>query len=377
MKSWIRIISISIFFSIMISGNVIYAADTISQNEWEEYDFEEVNEALDELFPNEKLDFKETVVKLISGEMKLTSDLLNQLVKERISYAFSVCKDNLVHILLIAVFAAVFTNFSNVFQNKQISDVSFYILYLLLIALCLNSVQAVAEWIGEGIQGIVNFMSAFCPLYFLAVGMAKGSITAVAFYNLVLILITIVEFLILKLLIPGLHIFVMVKILNYLSEEEYLSKFADLIEIIFSWTLKTLTACVVGLNLVQGLINPAIDTVKQSAVTRSAEAIPGIGDALGGTAEVVLGTAVLIKNGIGLTGAIFCFALCVVPLIQTGVIVLIYKLAAAVIQPVSDKRIIGCIECVSDGCRLMMKLIFTTALLFLITIVIVTTLTGL
>lgn len=377
MKKWMIIISISLLLSVMVSGNIVQASEAIPQNEWEEYDFEEVNQALDELFPDEKLDFKETVVKLISGEMKLTSELLNRLVKERISYAFSVCKDNLVHILLIAVFAAIFTNFSNVFQNKQISDVSFYILYLLLIALCLNSVQAVAQWVGEGVQGMVRFMSAFCPLYFLAVGLAKGSFTAVAFYNFVLILITIAEYLILKLLIPGIRIFVMVRILNYLSEEEYLSKFADLIETVFSWTLKTVTACVVGINLIQGLIHPAIDTIKQSAVTRSAEAIPGVGDAIGGTAEVVLGTAVLIKNGIGMTGAIFCFALCIVPLIQTGVIVLLYKLSAAVIQPVSDKRIIGCMESVSDGCRLMMKLIFTTSLLFLITIVIVTTVTGL
>ena len=86
--------------------------------------------------------------------------------------------------------------------------------------------------------------------------------------------------------------------------------------------------------------------------------------------------AVLIKNGIGLTGMLFCFALCLVPLMQTGTIVLVYKLVTAVIQPVSDKRVIGCIECVSDGCRMLMKIIFTTALLFLITVVIVTTLTG-
>ena len=135
-------------------------------------------------------------------------------------------------------------------------------------------------------------------------------------------------------------------------------------------------AGIVGINLVQGLLNPAIDTVKRSAITRGVEAIPGIGDAFGGTAEIVAGTAVLIKNGIGMAGAVICFALCIVPLVQVALIVLMYKLSAAVIQPISDKRVIGCLESVSEGSRLLLRVVFTTGLLFLLTIVMVATLTN-
>ena len=73
---------------------------------------------------------------------------------------------------------------------------------------------------------------------------------------------------------------------------------------------------------------------------------------------------------------IVCLALCVVPLVQMGAVALMYKLAAAVIQPVSDKRIVGCVECVGDGCRLLMRVVFTVGLLFLLTIVIVSYVTG-
>ena len=93
-----------------------------------------------------------------------------------------------------------------------------------------------------------------------------------------------------------LHIYMIVRVLNYLSDEDYLSKFAELIEMAVSWLLKTVLACIVGLNVIQGLISPAIDTVKRSVITRSAEAIPGIGDAIGGMAEVAIGTAVLVKK---------------------------------------------------------------------------------
>lgn len=342
----------------------------------DQLEMDEINGSLAELFPEEKLEFKEVLLGVISGDLNFSADLLNRLVMDRISYAFRVSKENLVHILLITVIAAVLHNFSTIFQNRQISEINFYVVYMLLIALTLNSFEVVIDWVSEGVENMTSFMGVFCPLYFLAVSIAKGSVTAVAFYQLVLFLIYLVEILISKILLPIIHVYMMVRVLNFLSAEEYLSKCAELIEMIVNWSLKSLLACIVGLNLIQGMISPAIDTVKRSTLTRSAEAIPGIGDAIGGMTEVVLGTAVLVKNGIGVTGALICIALCVGPLVQIGCITLLYKLAAAVIQPVSDKRIVGCVETMGEGCRLLMRLVFTTGMLFLLTVAIVAAVTG-
>ena len=360
---------------------VLHAADAEDTDHTKEefldkFDFEQINEELEELFPDERMDFKETLMEILSGDVTFTAELLNRLVSEQLSYAYTSCRKSLVHILFLAVIAAVFHNFGNIFKSRQISETSFSVLYLLLIALCLNAFGTVVQWTTGGIENLISFMSVFCPVYFLAVTIAGGSVTAAAFYNLVLFLIFFVELLIVKILLPMVHVCMMIKILNFLSEEDYLSRFSSLIEMGVSWALKTLLACVAGLNIMQGLISPAIDSVKNSVVTRSVEAVPVVGDALGGTAEIVLGTAVLVKNGIGAAGAVVCFALCVYPIVQTGCIVLMYKLAAAILQPVSDKRIVNCIESVSDGCRLLMKVIFTTGLLFLFTIVIVSAAAG-
>ena len=341
-----------------------------------QYDFNEIDGSLKELFPEEQLEFKDTLIGILSGDLDFSLRLFGRLVTDQISYAFRSSRDNLIHMLLIALLAAVFSNFSRMFQNRQISDISFYALYLLLIALTISSFEAVVNWVRGGIEALTAFMGVFCPLYFLAVSIARGSVTSVAFYHLVLFLIFLTEALILNFLLPILHIYMMVRVLNYLSDEDYLSKFAELIEMAVAWILKTVLACIVGLNVIQGLISPAIDTVKRSVITRSAEAIPGIGDAIGGMAEVAIGTAVLVKNGIGMAGAVISVALCVVPLVQVACIVLLYKLAAAVIQPVSDKRIVGCIETVGEGCRLLLGVIFTTGFLFLLTIVVVAASTG-
>lgn len=359
------------------------AADAEGENEYdiqermiEDFDYEDVDKMLDTLFPKEGLTFKDTLASVLSGDQKFSLDLVKKLVGHQLAGAFTGSRKNLMHILVIALIAAVFHNFSNVFGSRQVCEISFYILYLLLIALCLSSFQLVMEWVCEGVEKLTAFMGVFCPVYFLAVSLAKGSVTAVAFYNLMLFFIYLVEMVIVYFIIPVIHIYIMVKVLDFLSAQEYLSKFAELIEAMVSWLLKTLVACTLGFNVIQGMISPAIDTVKRSTVSRTAEAIPGVGDAIGGVTEVVFGTAVLVKNGIGVTGMLICLAICLVPLVQTGIISLMYKLAAAMIQPVSDKRVTGCVECVGDGLRLLMRVIYTTGLLFLLTIALVSFVTN-
>ena len=176
---------------------------------------------------------------------------------------------------------------------------------------------------------------------------------------------------IIRFLMPVIHIYIMIRVLGNLTEEDFLSESAELLHKVVTWLLKTLLACVIGVNVVQGLLAPAIDTLRRSALTRTAEALPWVGNAMGGAAEIFLGTAVLIKNGIGMAGAVIAVLICLGPIVQMALMALMYKAAAALVQPVSDKRITACISGVSEGYELMVRVIFTVGLLFLLTIAVV------
>ena len=56
------------------------------------------------------------------------------------------------------------------------------------------------------------------------------------------------------------------------------------------------------------------------------------------------------------------------PIIKLAATVLAYKLLAALLQPVSDKRMTGCLWAMGEGCRLLLKVLITVELLLLITI---------
>lgn len=340
------------------------------------YDFTEIDKMLEQIFPEEKLNFKNTIVGLISGDLEFSVDLFKQLIGDQLSYEIDSSKAGIIHILLLVIIAAIFSNFSGVFKSTQVAEISFSMLYMLLITICLNNFRILIEAATANVDKIMEFMKLLGPLYFMAVAIATGSATSITFYQLVLLLIFLIELLIRNFLIPMTQVYMVVRILDEFSPEIQLSKFAELMETIISWSLKTLSTGIIGLNVIQGLLTPAIDSVKRSLVLKGGEAFPIVGDAIGGAAEVVLGTAVLIKNGIGVAGMIICLVMCLVPIIQIAITSLMYQLIAALIEPVSDKRMVNCVSGVADGSKILLKIVFTTGVLFLITIAVVATTTG-
>lgn len=341
-----------------------------------EFDFSELDSSLREMFPGEKVTFSDIVSSLISGGIDDAGDMTAQFLKDRIAFDFLYNRKTIVYIILAALVAAVFSNFADAFQNRQISDISFYVIYMLLITLCLTAFQTAVSGLEEKMGLLTEFIRALAPAYFMAMAFASGSAAALVFYNLILFLIYMVELIIIHILLPAVNIYVMICVLGSLIEEDFLSELAGLIRKAVTWALHGLLACVAGINIIQGLLAPAVDSVKRSTLSRTAEAVPWVGDLMGGTAEILTGTVILIKNGIGMAGAVVALVICATPLLQMVITALMYKLAAALVQPVSDKRIISCIRGVSEGYELLVRILFTAGALFLITIAVTASFTS-
>ena len=89
-----------------------------------------------------------------------------------------------------------------------------------------------------------------------------GSFTATLFYQMILLIILLAERVILAFLLPGVRIYFLVELTNYLTKEELLSKMAELLKAGIQWALKTIVGVILGLQLIQRLISPAVDALK-------------------------------------------------------------------------------------------------------------------
>ena len=333
-------------------------------------ELEQMQEAVNELLGDETFHLKEIIQRVLSGEEPFSIESFWEIVKEFLYQQLLPDKKILVQVILLVLTASLFSNFTGMFGKGETGEISFYMVYLFLLTILMKSFGQMSHAISSSLEDFVFFMKALMPSYFLAVTAAGGVASAMIFYNMVLAVIYIIQVVLLKLVMPGIHLYVLVQMVNYLHKEDILSKMAEFFKMILEWTLHTCVAVLIGMQIIQNMISPAVDSLKRDIIGKTAAAIPAVGNAIDGATEVAIATVVLIRNCIGVVGILVILLLGLPPVIRLGMTTLIYKLLAAVIQPVADKRMTGCLSTMGDGCRLLLRVLLTVELLLLITIAI-------
>lgn len=343
----------------------------------DDIEYSEIQDVIDNVLNNgNEFDFNAYVQKLISGEETFSfSSILNQLIKS-LKGEVAANIGTFASLVTISLIAALFTNFSTAFKNNQVSETGFYVTYLLLFGLLISSFIVASKVASETIGAMLDFMKALVPTYLMSVAVCTGTTTSLVYYEAALGLITLVDFVMLKIIIPMIDFYLVITLVNNLSKEDMLSRLAELLATIISWLLKSLLAIVIGFSAIKGLIVPVMDQVKRTALYKASEAIPGIGDALGGVTQTLLGAGVILKNAIGVAGLIVIIIICAVPFIKLVVITIVYKAGSASLQPISDKRFIDCMAASAKSSTLLVQTVFVGAVLFMLSITIVAVTTG-
>ncbi len=335
-----------------------------------ELELEEVQQAVDELLEDRSFSLTDIVEKLIKGEILLNKETVVIILREIFVEQFAREKTIILQILLLVLVAAVFTNFTNMFENGQIGEICFYVIYLLLFVLIMESFQEMSSQLESNLRAVVAFMQGLAPAYFLAVAASNGASTAAVFYQMVLFLVWLIQWLMITFVLPAANLSVLLNMVNHLSREDLLSKLSDLLHTLVDWSLKTMLGVVAGMQIVQTLVAPVIDSLKRSAIGRTASALPGVGNAFNAVTEIVVTAAVLVRNCLGVAFVIVLAIWGLTPLIQYGLMSFIYRLMSALAQPVSDSRMVGCLSIMGDGCALLLRILLTTQILCMVTIVI-------
>ena len=367
-----KIMSLILFtVFLLMTEKKVYAIDLVKINDTD-YDYTEIQQVIDDVMKtDEKINFEDYVIKLVTSKDSFSIEKIGKDIKDAILNEIKGNIGTLTSLISIALIAAVFTNFSHAFQNSQVAETGFYVAYLLLFSVLTVSFISVANLAADTLSAVLSFMKVLVPSYFLSVAFCSSAGTSMVYYQATLFLITFVDILLIKLVIPMINIYLIVTMANNLSKEDLLSKLADLISIIIRWSLKSLLAVVIGFNAIQGLILPVADSIKRSTLMKAASAIPGVGNVLGTVTQSVLGAGILLKNAIGVAGVVVIIVICAVPILKIAVTAIIYRVSCAAVQPISDKRMLNCINATAEAAGLLLHTVCVGAVLFVLTITIV------
>lgn len=340
-------------------------------SQMEDYDYGDIQEYLDEILGETEVHFTDLMQLLMSGDFSGLVQQVGEFLRQGAVSGLNSNGKALRQVILTALFGALLSRFSEAFSKNGIGETGFYVTYLLLTSLLLGAFLSTKELGEELIRHMLQFMQVLIPVFFVAVAYAGGSVTALAFYQMVLLVIAAVQWLFLVILLPLIQVYVCLQLVNSLSREDFLSKAAELLETILEWSMRTLLGVVIGIHMIQGLVLPMVDSVKSAALRRAVSAIPWVGKGGEAVAQVLLGSGALIKNAIGMAALVVLVMICIIPVVKLGLIALLYQAAAAMLQPAADARLVESILAVSSGTRLVMRLVIHTLVLFMLTLAII------
>ena len=274
-------------------------------------------------------------------------------------------------LVALGLFGALFAGFSEVFSGGPMAETGFFLTYLMAFSVLAAAFGESAQAAARVLEQQVQFMKVLLPSYFAAVVWSGAGLASAAWYEAALFLIAGVQRFYVGLLLPLVRIYFLSVMAGSMVREDMLSRMMDLLKTGICWGSRSLIGLVLGFQMIQGMVLPYADSVKNAGMQRLLQAIPGIGDGAGTVAKLMLGSGVLIKNTIGAAAVVILFLLSVLPLARLLILYLLYRGVAAVLQPVADKRLVTCISGVAEAQKMLLTVAATGFLLFAVTIALV------
>lgn len=362
---------ISVLLSVLFAF-LIFSVPVRAETLTNDIEIQKIQEAFEDATGGEvTFSLSEYLDKVQAGEESFSFRTLFQEVIHLFQEQWEAQSGQLIRLFLLGILAGIFTNFSEALGRKELGETGFFVVYLLLFTTITTGFFDIMQVANETLENLLVFMKVLVPSFAVTVAAGAQTATATGFYEMAMIGMTFVEIILVHILIPVVNIYFLLSLANQLTREGRFSKMAELIHSFLRWTVKALFGVVVGFQGIQMLILPVADKVKQSAVTKTVSSLPGVGNTFGSVAETVLGTTSLIKSVAGVGGVIGICVICAIPLLKILIFVLTYKVSAAFIQPVSDRRIVKSMNAVAESSKILFSIVAVSGMLFLCSIAIV------
>lgn len=362
-KKCIYMCLISVFVFII---SALSAPVNCSGAEVKDYDFSDVDRSIKE---NEAQDyigsFKELVLKLVNGESSGDKGIFRDVADIFIN-SFTAHKDVVINIIILAVLSAFISSFAPVLNKGMINDTAHMIIEIMLITLLMASFYSAVITSTDTIQGFIDIYKSLIPAFFSAVTFASGSITSAAYYEVVLIAIAFVNDILKNVILRMVKVYLLLGFADLLMKKSPFSQAMELILTVIKWGCKLSLVAFSGVAGLKGMINPISDEAKKSVIYKTLKIIPGIGNGVDTVSSTVAGAGAVIKNAVGVAAIIVIMAVCCMPVMKLVSLTVIFKVTAAAIEPVADKRIVKAVGNVSTAIGLLCIITLTAMSLFLL-----------
>lgn len=282
---------------------------------------------------------------------------------------------NTIKMMLLVFVAALLSSYLVNLQSGfgvGTAEAAFFACYLVIAGISAAAFFEVVQCGRTALENISVFMRAMFPVVLAGLASGGAVISATALETVLVGIIEICEWTIECVFIPMLLFAAAINIVNNLSERQNIEKLVSLLNKGVKWGLGTMLTLFVGVTGLQSIASGGADglSVKLTKFAAS-NLIPVVGGILSESAETVMNCSIVIKNSVGVLGIIVVALLSAVPLLKIAASLIVFRLCAAVIQPIADKKAVKCISELADSISCVFSMLTAVCVMFVIVLTIV------
>lgn len=313
--------------------------------------------------------FGDKVKKIVSGEFadgqqSIFKAIINLIFDDVLTFV-----PLLASIIIISIICGFLSNLKSDSSGKGVGDIIHFVCYGVVISIVMTAVVNLIQMTGKTINGLRSQMEVVFPLLLTIMTAIGGTMSMSIYQPAVALLSSAIMHIFTSILMPIFIFSIVFTIISNLTSTVKLEKFTKFFQSTFKWIIGGIFTVFMAFLSIQGITASTYDGVSiRTAKYAIRSYVPILGGYLSEGFDVIMASSVLIKNAIGASGLLLMFSSIISPIVKIVVFILVLKLAAAILEPLTDARISDFIYSVSKSLSMLIVMILGVAFMYLITV---------
>jgi stage III sporulation protein AE len=300
---------------------------------------------------------------------------IQKIFKSLIAYSFkevTTLLKTLAILVVIAIVCALLNNLQKAFSRDDLANIAYFACYALIIILVSKSFYSAVEIARDTITRTSDFASALIPVLMVLLASVGGFTEAAVMDPIIIGAININARVYVNIIIPIIFMSFVLQFVNNLTDEFKIDKLTKLLNQVAIWTQGIIMTVFIGIVTIRGITSKTIDQVTVKTAKYAVDNfIPVVGKCLSDAISTVAGYSLLLKNAISGLGLLIILITVLFPVAKILVMSFMYKLTGALIEPISDSKLVNCITAVGNSLTLLMSCVISVSVMFFIMISII------
>lgn len=301
------------------------------------------------------------------GNINIFNNILNIVGRET-----KTAVTNIGIIMIVIIVHSLLVTITENLGNKNVSQIAFFVEYIVIITLVLNNFSDIISMVKESINNLVGFSNNLIPLLITLMLTTGAIISAGVVKPILLILVNFIGNFITNFILPLVIIGTILAIVSKISNKVRIDKLAKFMKSAGIWILGIIMTLFVTVLSLEGSITETVDGVTaKTAKAAVSTVIPVVGKILGDATDAIIGSAGILKNAVGIVGVFIIIGICITPIIKLSILSLAYYITSCICEPIADERIIGLLDSIGDTFKILLAIIFCVSIMLIIGLTIV------